>query len=152
MPLAVTDILNRDTITGNQTAPALKEHDEYLTYVVRDRQGNLLLQSHDANPDIFAELPREGFTNTTTHRIYVASAVNDTLYIEVAEPLARASETVPLFEDLGWDEIEASGRTIRARKYEMRGDLRLTLWYDESGRWVKLVFPFKGSTIEYVMK
>ena len=55
-------------------------------------------------------------------------------------------------EDLGWDEIEASGRTIRARKYEMRGDLRLTLWYDESGRWVKLVFPFKGSTIEYVMK
>lgn len=86
LPLAVTDILNRDTITGNQTAPALKEHDEYLTYVVRDRQGNLLLQSHDANPDIFAELPREGFTNTTTHRIYVASAVSDTSTLKSPNP------------------------------------------------------------------
>jgi two-component system OmpR family sensor kinase len=92
LPLAVTDILNRETNTGNRTAPALKEHDEYLTYVVRDRQGNLLLQSHDADPGIFAALPRDGFTNTSTHRIYGASAVSDTLYIEVAEPLAHRRE------------------------------------------------------------
>ena len=106
LPLAVTDILNRESNTGNRTAPALKEHDEYLTYVVRDRQGNLLLQSHDADPGIFAALPREGFTNTSTHRIYGASAVSDTLYIEVAEPLAHRREAaleagiallVPLF-------------------------------------------------------
>ncbi|MBC7193453.1 ATP-binding protein [Marinobacter sp.] len=94
LPLAVTDILNRETITGNQTAPALKEHDEYLTYVVRDRQGNLLLQSHDADPGVFGDLPREGFTTTPTHRIYGASAVSDTLYIEVTEPLAHRREAV----------------------------------------------------------
>lgn len=92
LPLAVTDILNRETDTGNRTAPALKEHDEYLTYVVRDRQGSLLLQSHDADLRVFSALPREGFTNTSTHRIYGASAVSDTLYIEVAEPLAHRRE------------------------------------------------------------
>ncbi|MBE02866.1 MAG: two-component sensor histidine kinase [Euryarchaeota archaeon] len=92
LPLAVTDILNRETATGSRTAPALKEHDEYLTYVVRDRQGALLLQSHDADTDVFAALPREGFTDTPTHRIYGASAVSDTIYIEVAEPLAHRRE------------------------------------------------------------
>jgi hypothetical protein len=54
--------------------------------------------------------------------------------------------------DRGWDQVEAAGRTVRARKYEVDGDLRLTLWYDENGRWVKLIFPFKGSTFEYVMR
>ncbi|PHQ26720.1 two-component sensor histidine kinase [Marinobacter guineae] len=92
LPLAVTDILNRENGTGNQTAPAMKDHDEYLTYLVRDPKGNLLLQSHDADPRVFGTLPREGFSNTATHRIYGASAVSDTLYIEVAEPLAHRRE------------------------------------------------------------
>lgn len=92
LPLAVTDILNRDITTGSQRAPALKEHDEYLTYLVRDEQGNLLLQSHDADPRVFAPLPREGFSTTPTHRLYGASAVSNTLYLEVAEPLAHRRE------------------------------------------------------------
>lgn len=87
LPLAVTDILNRENGTGNQTAPAMKDHDEYLTYLVRNAQGSLLLQSHDAETRVFATLPREGFSNTSTHRIYGVSAVSDTIYLEVAEPL-----------------------------------------------------------------
>lgn len=92
LPLAVTDILNRENGTGNKTTPALKDHDEYLTYVVRDSHGNLLLQSHDADPRIFGPVPREGFSETPLHRIYGASAVSDTIYIEVAEPLAHRRE------------------------------------------------------------
>ncbi|MGC8121047.1 ATP-binding protein [Marinobacter sp. VGCF2001] len=92
LPLAVTDILNRETDTGNRTAPALKPHNEYLTYVVRDRQGNLLLKSHDADLGVFENLPREGFTNTATHRIYGEAAVSDTFFIDVAEPLAHRRE------------------------------------------------------------
>ncbi len=92
LPLAVTDILNREKRDQNQKAPALVEHDEYLTYLVRDRQGNLLLQSHDADPRIFPTLPRAGFSNTATHRLYGASAVSDTLYLEIAEPLAHRRE------------------------------------------------------------
>ena len=93
LPLAVTDILNRDAGTGNQRAPALKDHDEYLTYLVRDEQGNLLLRSHDANPEVFNTSPKEGFSNTSTHRLYGASAVSNTIYLEVAEPLAHRRDS-----------------------------------------------------------
>jgi two-component system OmpR family sensor kinase len=89
LPLAVTDILNREGDTGLQRALALKEHDEYLTYLIRDKSGNLLLQSRDADPRIFGAIPQEGFSETSTHRIYGESAISDTLYIEVAEPLAH---------------------------------------------------------------
>ncbi|GGE73745.1 two-component sensor histidine kinase [Streptosporangium jomthongense] len=94
LPLAVTDILNRENDTGNQRALALKEHDEYLTYLVRDASGTLLLQSHDADPRIFGAKPQQGFSETSTHRIYGEGAISDTLYIEVAEPLAHRREAV----------------------------------------------------------
>jgi two-component system OmpR family sensor kinase len=89
LPLAVTDILNREGGVGNQRAPALKDHDEYLTYLVRDELGTILLQSHDADPEVFSKTPSEGFSNTPTHRLYGASAVSNTIYLEVAEPLAH---------------------------------------------------------------
>lgn len=94
LPLAVTDILNRENDTGNQRALALKEHDEYLTYLVRDASGKLLLQSHDADPRVFGAKPRQGFSETPTHRIYGEGAISDTLYIEVAEPLDHRREAV----------------------------------------------------------
>ncbi|EAZ97707.1 ATP-binding protein [Marinobacter sp. ELB17] len=87
LPLAVTDILNREGDPSLERALALKEHNEYLTYLVRDKSGKLLLQSHDADPKIFGAIPREGFSDTLTHRIYGESAISETLYIEVAEPL-----------------------------------------------------------------
>lgn len=92
LPLAVTDILNRENRASNLRAPALKEHDEYLTYLVRDGEGNLLLQSHDANPGDFRSHPSEGFSNTPSHRIYGVSAVSETIYLEIAEPLAHRRE------------------------------------------------------------
>jgi len=94
LPLAVTDILNREGNLGLEQALALKEHDEYLTYLVRDKSGKLLLQSHDADPQVFGAIPREGFSETATHRIYGESAISDTLYIEVAEPLGHRREAV----------------------------------------------------------
>lgn len=94
LPLAVTDILNREGDPSLERALALKEHKEYLTYLVRHKSGKLLLQSHDANPHVFNATPREGFFETPTHRIYGESAVSETLYIEVAEPLDHRREAV----------------------------------------------------------
>ncbi|MGK0525841.1 MAG: two-component system OmpR family sensor kinase [Pseudomonadales bacterium] len=94
LPLAVTDILNRENDTGNQRALALKEHDEYLTYLVRDASGKLFLQSHGADPGVFGAKPRQGFSETPTHRIYGEGAISNTLYIEVAEPIAHRREAV----------------------------------------------------------
>ena len=75
LPLAVTEILSRDNDSGPQRTPVLKDHAEYLTYLVRKPSGELLLQSHDVDPDIFGHQPREGFFETATHRFYGAAAV-----------------------------------------------------------------------------
>src|SRR5690606_10825523 len=46
LPLAVVEITNREQMTP-QRIVALAAHEEYLTYLVRDARGNILLRSHD---------------------------------------------------------------------------------------------------------
>ncbi|HHX35935.1 MAG TPA: two-component sensor histidine kinase [Gammaproteobacteria bacterium] len=94
LPLAVTEILSRDSDSGPQRTPVLKDHDEYLTYLVRKPSGKILLQSHAVDPNIFGHQPREGFFETASHRFYGAAAVSDTIYIEIAEPLAHRRAAV----------------------------------------------------------
>lgn len=56
-------------------------------------------------------------------------------------------EIVPM----GVEEIETTSGTIKATRYEYRGELETEAWYDDRGRWVKLRFAADdGSTIEYV--
>jgi two-component system OmpR family sensor kinase len=94
LSLAVIEILNRESDTDYQRAPILKDHDEYLTYVVRDESGNLLLQSHDVDPDIFSTQPQDGFSESSTHRFYREAAVSNTIYIDIAEPLSHRRAAV----------------------------------------------------------
>lgn len=90
LPLAVLDIVDRDTAkTQAHRVAAIGEHEEYLTYLVRDAAGNILLQSHDADPAVFPGKPAHGFRDTTTHRLYGEAAVNRTIFIEIAEPFAH---------------------------------------------------------------
>lgn len=44
------------------------------------------------------------------------------------------------------------GRATPARVYDVFGDLKLRLWYDFDGRWLKLGFIARGSEIEYVLR
>ncbi|PMU45709.1 two-component sensor histidine kinase, partial [Pseudomonas sp. GP01-A6] len=82
LPLAVLEISNREEPRTAQHIATLKMHKEYLTYLVRDAQGQILMQSHDANPKIFNDSPREGFSTTKKYRLYGASALRNTLFIE----------------------------------------------------------------------
>ncbi len=92
MPLAVVDILNREEAGIGQRLAAIREHDEFFTYIVQDDQGRILLQSHAADPDAFPVWDGSGFRETATHRLYSDEAVQGTIRITVAEPLAhRAS-------------------------------------------------------------
>ena len=52
----------------------------------------------------------------------------------------------------GTETLRVLGQEITAEKYEMRGDLKLDLWYDEQDRWVKLAFMFRGNKFEYRLK
>ncbi|AOE61273.1 HAMP domain-containing histidine kinase [Pseudomonas corrugata] len=92
LPLAVLEISNREGPREAQHVATLKMHKEYLTYLVRDASGQILMQSHDANPNIFNQQPIEGFSTSEKYRLYGASALRGTLFIEIAEPLGHRRE------------------------------------------------------------
>ncbi|NKX44054.1 ATP-binding protein [Roseicyclus persicicus] len=92
LPLAVVDVVDRGTDAATQRIGAVREHDEVLTYVVRDATGRVLLQSHNADPGVFPPYDGPGFRQTDTHRLYNDDAVQGTVRITVAEPLAHRAE------------------------------------------------------------
>ncbi len=54
--------------------------------------------------------------------------------------------------NVGIEPVElADGRTIEAERFEVTGDLNISVWYTPQGEWVKLAFPARGSDIEYVL-
>jgi two-component system OmpR family sensor kinase len=92
LPLAVTDIVGREDEGVTQRLAPIREHDEFFTYLVRDAEGRILLQSHAADPAAFPPYDGPGFRQTATHRLYSDPALQETIRITVAEPLAhRAS-------------------------------------------------------------
>ncbi|WP_306045107.1 ATP-binding protein [Nioella sp. MMSF_3534] len=89
LPLAVTDIVGREDPVGTQRLASIRDIDEFFTYVVRDAEGRILLQSHGALPEDFPAYDGPGFAQTETHRLYSDAAVQGTIRITVAEPLAH---------------------------------------------------------------
>ncbi|MFN3293837.1 MAG: ATP-binding protein [Gemmobacter sp.] len=89
LPLAVIDILGREEAGVTQRLGAIRPHEEYFTYIVRDDAGQVLLQSHGADPALFPAWAGPGFATTGSHRLYSDAAVRDTVRITVAEPLAH---------------------------------------------------------------
>ncbi len=87
LPLAVTDIVGREDEGVAQRLAPIREHDEFFTYVVRDAEGRILLQSHAADPAVFPAWDGTGFRRTATHRLYSDAALQGTIRITVAEPL-----------------------------------------------------------------
>jgi hypothetical protein len=47
--------------------------------------------------------------------------------------------------------VETVGGVRDATRYDVSGDLNLTLWYSETGRWLKSAFRIAGSDIEYLL-
>ncbi len=89
LPLAVLEIIGREEGTPPQRMPPLRPNDEHFTYVVRDAAGAILLRSHEAVDEVFPPFPGTGFMDTPTHRVYFDAALQRTVTIAVAEPLAR---------------------------------------------------------------
>ncbi|MBU4528046.1 MAG: sensor histidine kinase N-terminal domain-containing protein [Desulfomicrobium sp.] len=87
LPLAVLDIVDREEDGVTQRLGAIRAHDEFFTYIVRDAEGRILLQSHAADLAAFPSYDRPGFRRTATHRLYSEEALQGTIRITVAEPL-----------------------------------------------------------------
>jgi two-component system, OmpR family, sensor kinase len=88
LPLAVLDIVGREEDGVTQRLAAIRAHDEFFTYIVRDAKGRILLQSHTADPSIFPAYDGPGFRQTATHRLYNEDALQGTVRITIAEPLS----------------------------------------------------------------
>ena len=89
LPLAVMDIVDREDDGTTQRLGALRQRDEFFTYVVRDPSGRILLQSHLADPNIFPPYDGPGFRQTEGYRIFNEEALKGTVRISVAEQLSH---------------------------------------------------------------
>lgn len=89
LPLAMADVLGRDEADPTQRLAQSREHDEILSYAVHDAQGRLLLLSHDADPATFPPWRGVGFSQSATHRFYSEEALQGSVRLTVAEPLAH---------------------------------------------------------------
>lgn len=93
LQLAVIDVLGRDEDGTPQQVTALNTHDEYFTYLVRDPAGQILLSSHRADPAQFPSLDAGGFAGgfhqNQNFRYYQETAVQGTIILTIAEPVAH---------------------------------------------------------------
>ncbi len=87
LPLAVVDIVGREEQGMTQRLAAIRDHAEFFTYIVRDDQGRILLQSHAADPTVFPVWDGIGFRQSSAHRFYNDEALQGSVRITVAEPL-----------------------------------------------------------------
>jgi two-component system OmpR family sensor kinase len=87
LPLAYQEVLNRDTQGNDNRAAPVGDHDETLTYIVRDDQGIMLIRSHDADPAVFPATLQTGFQTTDHYHFFTVSAISDTLFVTAADPL-----------------------------------------------------------------
>ena len=94
LSLAVVDIVKSDNGARSRRVLPLKRNREFLTYLIRNQLGTVLLQSHDSNLAIFPKMPILGFRSTVTHRIYGEAAISGSIIIEVAEPLEHRRKAV----------------------------------------------------------
>jgi two-component system, OmpR family, sensor kinase len=93
LPVAVVDILGREGDETSQLIGDVRAHDEFFTYVVRDKTGRVLLQSHTADPAIFPPYAKPGFSQDRRYRFYSDAALQDSITITVAEPLDHRRQT-----------------------------------------------------------
>jgi two-component system OmpR family sensor kinase len=99
LPLAAMDVVSRqndpekdEDAPPTQRVAEAAQHDEVLTYVVRDEAGRVALASHDANVANFPKQTANGFSTTPTHRLYAEQAMRGAITLIAAEPLSLRRE------------------------------------------------------------
>jgi two-component system OmpR family sensor kinase len=95
LALIVDDLSQRDgadpaSVATLQTAAGR----EYLTYQMRDRDGNVILRSNDASPEPFDAPLARGFHNNHRQRIYTEETADGRFFMQVADRLANRREAM----------------------------------------------------------
>lgn len=93
-PLVIDDLYTREDTSSPRKLTALRENvpDEYLTYQVRDSTGRVLLHSHNVTAEPYKAPLVEGFWSGGDKRIFTASAVSGSIFVQVADSLEHRQE------------------------------------------------------------
>ena len=102
LPLVVVELIGRDQLDVTQRSAAIREHKEFLTYLVRDERGRILLLSHDADLNTFPSWQAVGFSQSTSHRFYNEEALEGSIRLTIAEPLAYRQSLVRQIQTGFW--------------------------------------------------
>lgn len=95
LPLAYSEILARDSDDAvEQQLPDVSKHVEYITYIVRDASGRVLLRSHDADQTQFPTNLKTGFEDRGQMRFYTETAVRGTLSVSAMERPGHRTSTL----------------------------------------------------------
>ncbi len=124
LPLAASEILAREDDQSSQRLAPVREHGELFTYVVRDPADRPLLHSHAADLSVFPAWNGVGFSLTETHRLYADEAIQGSIRIVVAEPLAyRAAAARDVLLGLGFPLLVLLPAALVAVALAVRGSL-----------------------------
>ncbi|MFG1416416.1 ATP-binding protein [Xanthobacter sp. V0B-10] len=94
LPLAYSELLAREDGAGTQHMAPVGPHREFITYVVRDAEGRVLLQSSDAEQMAIPAGLAPGFHTTARLRTYTEAAVRGTIIVTAAEELDHRAAAV----------------------------------------------------------
>lgn len=96
LPLSIREIEKNCNAEFNKTIyiSDVKEHKEYLTYQVTDRNGKVLLKSHDAPEKPINEKNILGLSTNKNSRIYAETSPDSKYTIHIAEPGTHRIDTI----------------------------------------------------------
>ncbi|QRM56553.1 HAMP domain-containing sensor histidine kinase [Sinorhizobium sp. BG8] len=95
MPLVIDDLFQREGLQAPRRlegTAATEAEEKYLTYQVRNAEGHVLLHSHDETAAPFPAPLKQGFWENEAYRIYTVSAVDGTVFVQVADRMAHRHE------------------------------------------------------------
>ncbi|NTB04645.1 sensor histidine kinase [Agrobacterium tumefaciens] len=94
LPLLVDDLRENNTAPAAQKLNRTSERAEYLTYQVRDREGQVVLHSHDSSTEPFEVSLEPGFSETATQRIFTVATPDGNYFLQVADAFANRREAI----------------------------------------------------------
>ncbi len=96
LPLVIDDLQRREGPSSPVHIQRQVEDldDEYLVYQVKDAGGKILIRSHDAPVEPFDVPLKRGFWRSDSYRFYTASALDGTVFVQVADAMENRTEAV----------------------------------------------------------
>lgn len=94
LPLLLDDLRENNTAPAAQKLNQSAEGAEYLTYQVRDREGQVVLHSHDSSTEPFEVSLDPGFSETSSQRIFTVASPDGNYFLQVADAFANRREAI----------------------------------------------------------